>query len=60
MNRFDLGCRDNRISRRGVLRSLAAGSSLLLPGILSQLLAQEAGAAPAGADPSVPLQPTSR
>lgn len=43
MNRIDHGCRDNVVSRRGVLRSLAAGS-ILFPGILSQLLAQDAGA----------------
>ena len=39
MNRIDHGCRDNVVSRRGVLRSLAAGS-ILFPGILSQLLAR--------------------
>src|ERR1700761_183399 len=43
MNRIDHGCRDNVVSRRGMLRSLAAGS-ILFPGILSQLLAQDAGA----------------
>jgi hypothetical protein len=57
MSRFDFGCRDNRISRRGVLRSLAAGSSLLLPGILSQLLAREAGAAPVAGEVLNPLAP---
>jgi hypothetical protein len=55
----DLGCPDNRLSRRGVLRSLAAGSGLLLPGILSQLLAQNASAAAANiaADAINPLAP---
>src|SRR5438309_67209 len=59
MKRFDHGCRDNVVSRRGVLRSLAAGS-VLFPGILSQLLAQDAGAItvnPAGDAAINPLAP---
>src|SRR5437588_8754702 len=60
MNPVDPGCRDNRLSRRGVLRSLAAGSSLLFPGILAQLFAQEASAA-VGLSPDAinPLAPKS-
>lgn len=58
MNRLDHGCRDNRITRRGALRSLAAGS-LLFPGILSQLMAQDAGALTVGdaVNPLAPRQP---
>src|SRR5438270_7140255 len=60
MNPVDPGCRDNRLSRRGVLRSLAAGSSLLFPGILAQLFAQEASAADSFSPDAInPLAPKS-
>src|SRR5690349_83590 len=54
MQKLDQGCLDNRLSRRGMLRSLAAGS-LLFPGIVSQLLADDARAA--ALDPINPLAP---
>jgi hypothetical protein len=60
MKRIDHGCQNNIVSRRGMLRSLAAGS-ILFPGILSQLLAQDAGAIMVNpsSDPLNPLAPRS-
>ena len=44
-------------SRRTLLRSLAAGSSLLLPGILQSVLSDEARGAIAPIDPLAPKPP---
>jgi hypothetical protein len=55
---MDFGCQNNIVSRRGVLRSLAAGS-LLFPGILSQLLTQDASASAIHDDYGNPLAPRS-
>jgi hypothetical protein len=46
------------LSRRSCLRSLA-GASLILPGMLSQLLAEDAArsGAPAASDPLAPKEP---
>ncbi len=56
MQKFDFGCRDNRVSRRGMLRSLAAGS-ILFPGIVSQLLADDARASATPTDSLNPIAP---
>src|SRR5579884_3496428 len=45
-----------RCTRRSVIRSLAGGS-LLLPGILSELLAQERASSSRDTDPLAPKQP---
>jgi hypothetical protein len=46
----------SRFTRRSVIRSLAGGS-LLLPGILSELLAQERASSSRDTDPLAPKQP---